>query len=283
MSVDAINAAEPQQRKHNTGAAIGTGVVLGAAGAGAGYWLGGSRPNLEKVFEMTPDTFETATKDAEGEAQTAAKTIKKGIKELNGKTYEPKAEAKNAFEAEVKKQTLADDHEAMTAQKSAKETYETKLLEKINEGKKEGNKLEKLSDATKKELKDAKEVLKDSEAFKTLEKADADVKAAQVKAFREAAQGEGKEDLAKIVKNYDDAVSKAAEKKAAKITELAGKDEMKSAFDKIKKMFPKEGKGKAAAIYGGIAAAVGLIAGYLLSGSKSAPVEQPAEEKPAQA
>ncbi len=282
MSVDAINAAQPQQ-KHNTGAAVGTGVVLSAAGAGAGYWLGGSRPNLEKVFEMTPDTFTTATKDAEGEAKTAAETIKKEVKALNSKTYEPKAEAKNAFEAEVKKQTLADDHEAMTAQKSATETYETKLLEKINEGKEEDNKLEKLSDATKKELKDAKEALKDSEAFKALEKADADVKAAKAEALRNASKEEGKEALAKIVKDYDDAVAKAAEKKAAKITELAGKDEMKSAFDKIKKMFPKEGKGKAAAIYGGIAAAVGLIAGYLLSGGKSAPVEQPAEEKPAQA
>lgn len=283
MSVDAINAAEPQQRKHNTGAAIGTGVVLGAAGAGAGYYLGGSRPNLEKVFEMTPDTFETATKDAEGEAKTAADSIGKEVKALNGNAYKATGKAVKDFEAKVKDQTLADDHEAMTAQKSAKETYETKLLEKINEGKEEGEKLEKLPAKNSNDYKAAEKALKDSEAFNTLEKANADVKAAQVKAFREAAQAEGKEDLAKIVKDYDDAVSKAAEKKAAKITELAGKDEMKSAFDKIKKMFPKEGKGKAAAIYGGIAAAVGLIAGYLLSGGKSAPVEQPAEEKPAQA
>ena len=99
-------------------------IVLSTAMLGAGYYLGGSRPNLEKVFEMTPDTFETATKDAEGEAQTAAKTIKKEIKALNSKTYEPKADAKNAFEAKVNAQTLADDHEAMTAQKSAKETFD---------------------------------------------------------------------------------------------------------------------------------------------------------------
>ena len=210
MSVDAINAAEPQQRKHSTGAAIGTGVALGAAGAGGAYWLGGSRPNLEKVFEMTPDTFETATKDAEGEAQPDAKTIKKEIKALNSKTYEPKADAKNAFEAEVKKQTLADDHEAMTAQKWAKETYETKLLEKINEGKEEGQKLKDLPKDTTKAYKDAEEALKDSEAFKTLEKANADVKAAKAEAFRNAAKAEGKEDLAKIVSNYDEAVSKSA-------------------------------------------------------------------------
>lgn len=282
MSVDAINAAQPQQ-KHNTGAAVGTGVVLGAAGAGAGYWLGGSRPNLEKVFEMTPDTFTTATKDAEGEAKTAADSIGKEVKALNGKAYAPEKKAVDAFDAEVNKQTLANDHEAVTAQKSAKETYDAKLLEKINEGKEEGKKLDKLPAESSKEYKDAKKALTDSEAFKALEKADADVKAAKAEALRNASKEEGKEALAKIVKDYDDAVAKAADKKAAKITELAGKDEMKSAFDKIKKMFPKEGKGKAAAIYGGIAAAVGLIAGYLLSGGKSAPVEQPAEEKPAQA
>ena len=71
MSVDAINGANAQQQPQKHSAlpgAIASGVGLGVVGAGAGYFLGGTRPTLEQVFEQTPDTFtkkEVTEKDAE--------------------------------------------------------------------------------------------------------------------------------------------------------------------------------------------------------------------------
>lgn len=272
MSVNAINAADaPQQKKSNAGSAIGAGVGLGAVGAGAGYYLGGTRPNLEKIFEMKPDEFVTATKEAEGDAKTAADKIKSELEALDGDTYKPDSTKTAEFENRVSGHDLGADHEAVKAEATAQEAFDTEVLKKANEGKAEADQYKKLADVPEAERNTAKEALKGSEAAKNLKEAQTKVKAAKEAAVREAAGAEGADQALKdAVKHYDEAVEAAKTKRANQVAELVKKEEMTSAFDKIKKLFPKEGKGKAALIYGGIAAAVGLLAGAMLGGKKEA-------------
>ena len=71
-----------------------------------------------------------------------------------------------------------------------------------------------------------------------------------------------------IVVEFDNAVEAAKNKKAAKIAEFIGDENVKSAFEKIKKLFPKEGKGKTAAIWGAFGASLGLIAGLVINGTR---------------
>lgn len=80
-------------------------------------------------------------------------------------------------------------------------------------------------------------------------------------------QAEVKQELLEARKAVNSAKTDE-EKKAAK--DLLEKAEKKvQAFEKIKDALPKEGKGRMAMIAGGIAAAVGLIGGYLMNSGHS--------------
>ena len=269
MSVDAINGANAQQQPQTHSAlpgAVAGGVGLGAVGALGGYFLGGKRPSLEEVFKQDPDTFKSEAvtkKDAE-----AAKKLQDAVEEC-----------RNAGDAEAKAWLKAQHEvgEAIVGQNVEKKV-------KIGD-------TEYTPAKVKEEFKKAKEALRnatdDTKAAK-----EADVKAAydKVKAFNEGAKEEMKtlNDAKKALRNaqktaFEEAAkvadSEAAKKataateartkftnaKSAKLTETLAKDEIKQAFEKIKDAIPKEGKTKMAMIAGGIAAAVGLVAGYLMN------------------
>lgn len=289
MSVDAINGANAQQQPQKHSAlpgAIAGGIGLGAVGVGAGYFLGGKRPTLEQVFEQTPDTFtkkEVTEKDAE-----AAKKLQDAVTEykdvnVNGEV----GKANKAVYDSVQAQTLENQADLDNAIQKAKEAYAGKDVD-IN-GKKSfaeikasiKNAQDKLKAATTDEAKNtAKEELKkaldDRKAFldatkeerSALAKAKNEVRKAKIAQFVEKAKTE-----ANAEHGYADALTKAQEKltkaRADKKTELLAKDEIKQAFEKIKDALPKEGKGKMAMIAGGIAAAVGLIGGYLMNSGHS--------------
>ncbi len=267
MSVNAINpvGAEAQKKRSTSSVAAPT-IGLGLVGAGAGYLAGGKRPTPEQILAMEPDTFESHVKDAKDEVKTEADKVKEEIKKLNDENgeYAPEKAKKDAFDAEVNKQTLKDDASETKALKEAQENYDKKLLEELNKDKKDGEKLAKIADAPEDAQKAAKEALKESDEAKALKTAEKNVRTAKEKLVRESTD----DGVKKIVKEFDDAVEAAKTKKNEKISNLVKDEKIKAALDKIKKLFPKEGKGKAAAIWGGIAAAVGLIAGLVLSGSK---------------
>ena len=267
MSVNAVNSAPVDAPKKKSSSSVAAPTIgLGVVGAGAGYLAGGKRPSLEEVFKMAPDTFESHVKEAKDEVKTEADKIGEEIKKLNDENGEfvPDKAKKEAFDSQVNGQKLADDAAETKALEKANENYDKKLLEELNKDKKDGEKFAKVSDAPADAQKAAKEALKDADETKALKTAEKNVRTAKEKLVRESAD----ENVKKIVKEFDDAVEAAKTKKTEKISNLVKDENMKSAFDKIKKMFPKEGKGKAAAIWGGIAAAVGLIAGLVLSGNK---------------
>lgn len=287
MSVDAINGANAQQQPQTHSAlpgAVAGGVGLGAVGALGGYFLGGKRPSLEEVFKQDPDTFKSEAvtkKDAE-----AAKKLQDAVEEC-----------RNAGDAEAKVWLNAQHEvgEAIVGQnvekKAELEDTINKAQQKLNEKKVKIGDTEYTHAKVKEEFKKAKEALRnatdDTKAAK-----EADVKTAydKVKAFNEGAKEEMKtlNDAKKALRNaqktaFEEAAkvadSEAAKKataateartkftnaKSAKLTETLAKDEIKQAFEKIKDAIPKEGKGKMAMIAGGIAAAVGLVAGYLMN------------------
>lgn len=294
MSVNAINAANPQQKQGSSvGAAISTGVGLGVVGAGAGYFLGGKRPDLEKVFAMPADKFESATKDLKDAEKEAAEKLAAGRKELEDavkpkidefktKTSERKAIIEKIDPENAKLiQNLEKANNDLTA-KTVDIGGKDKDLNTVREELKEAKK------GIKNLAKDADEATKNA-AKERLTKAEADYKAfkegakaeleAYVKAERElntarvtkyqAEAAEGKpynaleKEISEIRKGYKEAFN-------TKMNALKDNKEYQDAFGKIKKLFPKEGKGKAAMIYGGIAAAVGLVAGYIMGNSKQA-------------
>ena len=287
MSVDAINGANAQQQPQTHSAlpgAVAGGVGLGAVGALGGYFLGGKRPSLEEVFKQDPDTFKSEAvtkKDAE-----AAKKLQDAVEECRnaGDT-----EAKTWLDAqhEVGKAIVGQNVE----KKEELEQAINDAQQKLNEKKVKIGDTEYTHAKVKEEFKKAKEALRnatdDTKAAK-----EADVKAAydKVKAFNEGAKEEMKtlNDAKKALRNaqktaFEEAakvadsdvarkVAAAAEEKtkfvnakSAKLTETLAKDEIKQAFEKIKDAIPKEGKTKMAMIAGGIAAAVGLVAGYLMN------------------
>lgn len=290
MSVDAINGANAQQQPQKHSAlpgAIASGIGLGAVGAGAGYFLGGKRPTLEQVFEQTPDTFtkkEVTEKDAE-----AAKKLQDAVTEykdvnVNGEVGKANKDVYDSVQA----QTLENQADLDKAITDAQKKLDEKKV-KIGENEmtladvntKVKNAQDKLKAATTDEAKNtAKEELKkaldDRKAFldatkeerSALAKAKNEVRKAKIAQFVEKAKTE-----ANAEHGYADALTKAQEKltkaRADKKTELLAKDEIKQAFEKIKDALPKEGKGKMAMLAGGIAAAVGLIGGYLMNSGHS--------------
>ena len=257
-------ATEVQNKKRSSSVANST-IGLGVVGAGAGYLVGGKRPTLEQILAMEPDTFEKSVKDAKDNVKTEAYKVKAEIDKLNDADSEFVTDKtkKEAFDAEVNKQALADDAAESKALKTANENYDAKLLEELNKDKAEGEKFAKVADAPADAQNAAKEALKESDEARALKTAENNVRVAKEKMVRESTD----DSVKNIVNEFDDAVEAAKTKKNEKIASLVQDVQMKASLEKIKKLFPKEGKGKAALMWGGIAAAVGLVAGLVLGGN----------------
>lgn len=264
MAVEAVNGVDQQQRtQHSVGAAIGTGVVGGGLGYLGGYLATNKRPDLDKVFAMPNDKFVAATKDTEGEVKKAADKIA----EARGQVAKAKNDAIAPYRQAVTSEVIASDAEVLTTYNAKKADYTKKLLEKINEGKEEAAKIEDLAKATNREVIDAMGALKDSEEAKNYGTARKNLRQAKATALRNSEDATKKS----VVEGFD----KAGEKATEKLNELKGKEEIKQAFEKIQTLFKKEHSAKTAWIAAAAAAAVGLIAGYVLSGK---PVEAPQEQ-----
>lgn len=309
MSVNAINAADqqPQRKSSPIVPSLVAGTVLGGAGYGGGYYFSRKRPDLDAVFAMTPDTFKAETKEAPAELKEHVTTIenarteyaKAGETERNAWHTEIKKRAnlinsdamkpdnfeelqraitdKNAtlsgkkvdvsetkkgvtYEAatnEVKTKRAAwmkakaDLAAASDADKAAKQTIVNQKLQELNQAKADRKTV---YNGAKTEVDEAIKAKRDM------------VKARVAKFEAEAAKDGAAKDAKTAIAN---AANKFTEAKNTKLTELKGKKEIKTAFEKIQKLFSKKANGKTAWIAAGIAAAVGLIAGYILGGSKN--------------
>ncbi len=295
MSVNAVNAAEPQKKSNPMGTAIGAGVVTGAAGAGAGYYWGGKTPSLEEVFAQTPDEF-TSTKEAiKGKDEADVKKVEDAHADIQSKVA-TEQELKNKAQAEVDRLTneIKDYAEKETLDKNVEDAKKAlndkKVTAKIDEKDVENYTYDQAKQAkadkqaafdaiteegeaktkAQKALTEAEENLKLFDGEKTAlddaEKAVKDAKAAKFEELVNAAKDD--KDPYKAAKNaLTEAEGKLKTAKDTAIGNLA--DDVKAAFNKVKGALT-EGKGKAAMWWGLGAAAVGLVLGYIFGGKKEA-------------
>ena len=310
MAVEAVNGVEPQKRQHSVGAAIGTGVVTGLAGAGAGYLWGGGKyvPTMKEMLDKDEVEFSSAMKKAE-EAKKDAADIQ-AVKDARTSYLSATEEAeRNLVLAETKYNGyvngIADDasEEIKTANSELKTAQDAKrevtVYDDNGVAKKSGENVVK-EELTATQMKDkvqqleqqvvvekvagnsakAADLQKNLEAVKAeykaeldaLEKAEKGVYSAKETVFlaSEAAKDEAKDEC-KAVKDL--AAKKSALEDAKTNAMKNVSEDATKAFDKIKNVF-KEIKGGKLALWAGIAAVVGLIAGYALSGK---PAEAPQE------
>ena len=308
MSVNAVNAAEPQQKGNPIASALATGVGLGAVAGGVGYYVGNKRPDLDKVFAMPQDKFEAATKEAAEDLKADIEKIAAGRKEyaeagaehhntLNKKIMERaemiKDDAKvapdnlNALKDEVGKTKVALGAKQL---KLSEEGKELSILSNVKEKRAEWikaknelaaitedgetktnaqTKLNKALEELNKAKEDRKAYYNDAKAeFDNYVKAERDLVKAKDAKYDALKANEGE------AKTLSEAIEKAKadlkEARTSKLNELTDKQQYKDAFAKIKKLFPKEGGKKIGLIAAGIAAAVGLIAGYAMGNNKQA-------------
>ena len=303
MSVDAINAANPQQTQNSSmGTAIAAGLGTGALGAAAGYQWGGGKytPSLEEVFAQKPDVFETTMQKAKDAGKEDAKIndVKTAYNNVAAKvTAEQSAydTAKINLDAEIARMPDADGETAIkdanekVTNRKAKEvdvkTFNEKgevikdasgkeVTKKIHvlEMKQEIEGLEKdIKDPTKEAQKannEAKlnalknEYKAELEALEAEEKALKDLKVAK---FDKLAENDGTQKTLKTTLTNAETELNTARKTAIEALD----DNAKNAFKEIKGAL-KEIKWGKIGMWGGIAAAVGLVAGYILGGSKEA-------------
>lgn len=285
MSVDAIGAQNAQERRSNPiGSAIAGGVGLGAVAATVGYVAGNKRPDLEKVFTQEPDSFKSEA--VKGKDAEAAKKLQDAVTEY-----------KNAGDNEAKKwlsaqhevgdaivntsvDNKADLDKAITEAQAKLDTKKVKIGEKeytrseLKQAFKEAKAAVNIA-ADDKAKADAKQQLETArknlntfsaeakDEIKGLNNAKKALRTAQNEAFKKAAEVADSEAMKKVTA-ANNARSAYANAKSTKLSEILGRDEIKQAFEKIKEGIPKKGGLKWAGIAGGIAAAVGLIAGYVM-------------------
>lgn len=294
MSVNAINGVDAQQQpqKHSAlPSAIAGGVGLGAVGAAGGWFLGGKKPTLEELFTQRPDTFtkkEITEKDSE-----AAKKLEDAVNEYKNAGATEKTNLRTANRAvtsavngqtpdkQAKLQKAVDDAKNALSQKEVEiegKKYKARDIAKdLNDARAEVKAAENGDDAAKTAAKTKLETAqsnakKFNEEVKNEAKAvvDAKKKLAEAKKakFDEAAKVADSAEK-KLVDTATEAKNKLTEAKSSKLKEILDRKEIKEAFGKIEGAIKKEGKGKMAAIAGSIAAAVGLIGGYMMGGSHS--------------
>lgn len=245
MTVDAVNQANvagiQQQQNRASGLPLGSNLVLGAAGAGAGYLFGGRKPSLEEVFAQDPDTFESTMKKIGEKDAEVAKTLKAERLAIYG---DANVRAKNNA---LQNKTVQISSEVQLRNDYANKT---ELDKAVSDAKDELANLAK--DATDAEKSAAQAKLKEAEQAvfdAKLEKFNADP---ATKALRD--------EFNVLESEFTTALNES-------IGKSAQKDTVKEAFGNVKKVLI-EGKGKAAAIWGGIALLSALALGTIFGGSK---------------
>ena len=299
MSVNAINAADqqPQRKSSPIVPAVGAGVATGLAGAGATYLWGGGKyvPTLPEILEKDKVEFESTMKKAT-DAEKKAEDIKavedayqKVATETAGKQGELKAAQTNydLKVAEMKDPDGVTDGPISKAKADLDEANKQKEVRKfkadgsVDEGtskmkpsemkdqiKTLEERIKTASEADKENLNKQLEAIKNEykphiDAFDAKNKALTEAKESRLKAIAaEVAESEEKQ----VLDTLDNAKKNLNEARKNAIKNL-GEDATK-AFDNIKGAL-KEIKWGKIGMWGGIAAAVGLVAGYILGGSKN--------------
>lgn len=244
MSVNAINGVNPQQGQDKRSvlpAAIAGGTVLGTAGAAAGYLFGGKKPSLEEVFAQDPDTFESNMKKM-GEKDAEATKILQDERNVIYEDADVKAK-KDALKQKVKE--IEKLVYARTDYANKAELDKT-LADAENELKnlaKDATDAEK--NAVNAKIENAKNAILDAK----LEKFSVDMATKTIRDEFNVLESE-------LTTAINESIGKSAQK-----------DTIKEAFGKVKKTLV-EGKGKAVAIWGGIALLTGLIISTVFGGSK---------------
>lgn len=303
MSVNAINAADqqPQRKSSPIVPAVGAGVATGLAGAGAGYLWGGGKyvPTLEEVFAQKPDEFKTTMKTATdaGKEATDIDKVKTAYNDVSTKIAAEQTAydtAKSNVDAEIARmkdegsETAIKDANDKVTNRKAKEVQVRTFNEKGevikdaagNETKKPIHVLEMKNEieGLEKDIKDpAKEAQKANNeaklsALKNEYKAELDALEAEEKAltdlkkakFDKLAENDGTQKTLKTA--LTEAEDKLSSARKTAIENVA--EDAKTAFGNIKGAL-KEIKWGKIGMWGGIAAAVGLVAGYILGGSKN--------------
>ena len=306
MSVEAVNGVEPQKRQHSVGTAVAAGLGTGLVGAGATYLATGGRniPSLEKVFEQEPDTFESTMKKAKdagkdeaeiGKVKTAYENFNTAIKtqrtdydkakadvdaeiinmkDAPGETVikDAKDKVTNAEAKEVEVKTFNEKGEVIKDASGKEVTKKIHVSEMKNEIEGLEKDIKDPAKAAEKANNEAKlkalegEYKAELDALKAEEKTLKDLQTAR---FEKLAESDG------TPKDLKTALTEAESKLNTAKSEAMGKvsEDAKTAFGKIKGAL-KDIKWGKIGMWGGIAAAVGLIAGYMLSGK---PAEAPQE------
>jgi hypothetical protein len=304
MSVNAINAADqqPQRKSSPIVPSLVAGTVLGGAGYAGGHYFGGTRPDLDKVFAMTDDQFTKSTKDSLEGATDAQKTDLETIKSARAE-YAKAGETEKGIVRE-KGKAVADlikgqsPENAELATNLTKAQNEFNAIGKVKITNHEGKEVEVTRQQVMDELKNAKEELKNAtgdaktaaetrvanakknaQAYfnhpdvkpknEALRNAKEAMNKAKIAKFEAEAAKEG-DNGAKAAKTaLETAKSDYTKAKTNALNTIKERQGVKDAFESVKKLFAKEGKGKTAWIAAGIAAAVGLIGGFILGGSKN--------------
>lgn len=245
MAVNAVSSANvvgiPQQQNQASGLPLGSSLTLGALGAGAGYLFGGKKTSLEEIFAQDPDKFESTMKKIGEKDAEVAKILQD---ERNAVYEDANVKAKNnAFEQKATEMKKAINARTDYANK-------TELDKALTDAKDELKKLAK--DATDAErnavyakIENAKNAIFDAK----LEKFTSDTATKTLRDEFEIINSE-------LTTAVNESIGKSAQK-----------DTIKNAFGKVKKTLI-EGKGKAAAIWGGIALLTGLIVSTVFGGSR---------------
>lgn len=285
MSVDAIGAQNAQERRSNPiGSAIAGGVGLGAVAATVGYVAGNKRPDLEKVFTQEPDSFKSeAVKGKDAEAAKKLQDAVTEYKEAGDNEAKKWLSAQHEVGEAIVKTSVdnkANLDNAITEAQAKLDTKKVKIGEKeytrseLKQAFKEAKAAVNIA-ADDKAKADAKQQLETArknlntfsaeakDEINALNDAKKALRTAQNEAFKKAAEVADSEAMKKVTA-ANNARSAYANAKSTKLSEILGRDEIKQAFEKIKEGIPKKGGLKWAGIAGGIAAAVGLIAGYVM-------------------
>ena len=285
-------SVEPVNQNNALSSAAMAGVGAGVVGGLGGYLFGGKRPSLEEVFAMPNDTFEAVAKKAEGEDVTKAMQDITNARAVYGEVVKTN---------DIAISNAAKDKESLVRALPVEET----LTQKVSETKAalEGKKV-KVGDTDLtysgviQTVKDKKSALKSATTDETKATAKAELEKAvnQAREFFKGAKAENDaynnartavrnaqvSKFNEAAKTADSAAAKAnkavteaieAKKKAVsgKVEELVKNENVQTAFGKVKNLFDKVGKGKAAAWTAAIAAVVvGAITYFVKNNQKDA-------------
>lgn len=249
MTVDAVNSANvagiQQHQNQTSGLALGSSLTLGAVGAGAGYLFGGKKTSLEEIFAQDPDKFESTMKKI-GEKDAEVAKILQNERTAIYEDADVKAK-NNAFEQKATEMKKAINARTDYANKTELDKTLADAENELKNLAKDATDAEK--NAVNAKIENAKNAIFDAK----LEKFTSDTATKTLRDEFEVINSE-------LTTAVNESIGKSAQK-----------DAIKEAFGKVKKTLV-EGKGKAAAIWGGIALLTGLIASTVFGSHKKTEV-----------